>query len=200
MILILDNYDSFVFNLARYCEELGEQITVYRNDALEVADIARLDPDIILLSPGPGRPEDAGIMIDLIRHFSGHIPILGICLGHQAIGHAFGADVVLAHHPMHGRSSHISHGGTGIFEAIETPLQVGRYHSLVLDPATLPAALRVTALSEENEIMAIEHVTHPTIGLQFHPESILTDRGHDLISNFLHLARTSTIRTGGQAR
>ncbi|WP_319498137.1 aminodeoxychorismate/anthranilate synthase component II [uncultured Cohaesibacter sp.] len=200
MILILDNYDSFVFNLARYCEELGERITVYRNDALEVADIARLDPDIILLSPGPGRPEDAGIMIDVIRHFSGHIPILGICLGHQAIGHAFGADVVLASHPMHGRSSRINHGCTGIFEAIETPLQVGRYHSLVLDPATIPTALRVTALSEEKEIMAIEHVTHPTIGLQFHPESILTDRGHDLISNFLHLARTSTIRTGGQAR
>jgi anthranilate/para-aminobenzoate synthase component II len=175
MILILDNYDSFVFNLARYCEELGERVTVYRNDALEVADIARLDPDIILLSPGPGRPEDAGIMIDVIRHFSGHIPILGICLGHQAIGHAFGADVVLARHPMHGRSSHISHGG-------------------------IPTALRVTALSEEKEIMAIEHATHPTVGLQFHPESILTDRGHDLISNFLRLARTSTIRTGGQAR
>ena len=185
MILILDNYDSFVFNLARYCEELGEAVTVYRNDALDIADIARLDPDAILLSPGPGRPEDAGIMIDLIRHFSGRIPILGICLGHQAIGHAFGAEVIRAKQPMHGRASQISHEETGIFRTISSPLRVARYHSLVVSPQAVPSELIVTAWSEEGEIMALKHATHPTIGLQFHPESILTDYGHTLLNNFL---------------
>nr|WP_321459380.1 aminodeoxychorismate/anthranilate synthase component II [uncultured Cohaesibacter sp.] len=185
MILILDNYDSFVFNLARYCEELGEPVTVYRNDTLEVSDIARLAPDAILLSPGPGRPEDAGIMIDLIRHFSGHIPILGICLGHQAIGHAFGGQIVLAREPMHGRASMISHEGKGIFDGIKGPLRVARYHSLVIAQQSMPPALQVTASSEDGEIMAITHRDHITIGLQFHPESILTDKGHDLIANFI---------------
>ena len=190
MILILDNYDSFVFNLARYCEELGESVTVYRNDALEIDDIARLDPDAILLSPGPGRPEDAGIMIDLIRHFSGRIPILGICLGHQGIGQAFGADVILAQQPMHGRASQITHHETGIFQSIPSPLKVARYHSLVLSPLSVPHCLRVTAHSEDGEIMAVEHISHPTIGLQFHPESILTEKGHQLLGNFLKLMRT----------
>ena len=190
MILILDNYDSFVFNLARYCEELGESVTVYRNDALEIDDIARLDPDAILLSPGPGRPEDAGIMIDLIRHFSGRIPILGICLGHQGIGQAFGTDVILAQQPMHGRASQITHHETGIFQSIPSPLKVARYHSLVLSPLSVPHCLRVTAHSEDGEIMAVEHISHPTIGLQFHPESILTEKGHQLLGNFLKLMRT----------
>ncbi|WP_321340444.1 aminodeoxychorismate/anthranilate synthase component II [uncultured Cohaesibacter sp.] len=185
MILILDNYDSFVFNLARYCEELGEPVTVYRNDALDIDDIARLDPDAILLSPGPGRPEDAGIMIELIRHFSGRIPILGICLGYQAIGYAFGAEITLAHKPMHGRASQIRHDETGIFRTIPSPLKVARYHSLVVSPHPVPSDLIVTAWSEDGEVMALKHARHPTIGLQFHPESILTDSGHALLKNFL---------------
>ncbi|WP_114009009.1 anthranilate synthase component II [Cohaesibacter intestini] len=185
MILILDNYDSFVFNLARYCEELGEQVAIYRNDALSLHDIARLDPDGILLSPGPGRPEDGGIMIDLIKSFSGRIPILGICLGHQAIGAAFGGTITHAAEPMHGRSSQISHDGNGLFANLPNPLRVGRYHSLVVAPDTVPDMLRITARSKAGEIMALSHRTHQTHGLQFHPESILTDHGHDLLKHFL---------------
>lgn len=188
MILILDNYDSFVFNLTRYCEELGRLAIVYRNDALSVADIARLEPDAILISPGPGRPEDAGISVELIRHLSGRIPILGICLGHQAIGHAFGGEIRRAKEPMHGRSSIIQHDGAGIFAGLPAPLAVGRYHSLVIAPETIPQELTVTARSETGEIMALAHKTHPTVGLQFHPESILTDAGHTLLENFLDQA------------
>nr|WP_321444312.1 aminodeoxychorismate/anthranilate synthase component II [uncultured Cohaesibacter sp.] len=185
MILILDNYDSFVFNLARYCEELGQQVAVYRNDALSLNDVARLDPDAILLSPGPGRPEDAGIMIDLIKTFSGRIPILGICLGHQAIGAAFGGIVTHATEPMHGRASALSHDGTGLFAGLPNPLTVGRYHSLVVAPDPLPDVLTVTARSQTGEIMGLRHKSHPTHGLQFHPESILTDHGHNLLKHFL---------------
>ncbi|PLW77371.1 anthranilate synthase component II [Cohaesibacter celericrescens] len=187
MILILDNYDSFVFNLSRYCEELGETIAVYRNDALSIDDIARLNPDAILLSPGPGRPEDAGIMIELIKAFSGTIPILGICLGHQAIGSAFGARVTRALEPMHGRASLINHTQSALFENIASPLSVGRYHSLIISSETMPNSLKPTAHSERGEIMALEHVSHPTFGMQFHPESILTDCGHQLIRNFLEI-------------
>ena len=185
MILILDNYDSFVFNLARYCEELGEHVAVYRNDALSLDDVARLGPDAILLSPGPGRPEDAGIMIDMIKSFSGRIPILGICLGHQAIGAAFGATITHAKEPMHGRASAIDHNGAGLFADLPNPLTVGRYHSLVVMPETLPNCLTVTARSEQGEIMALAHETHLTYGVQFHPESILTDHGQDLLKQFL---------------
>lgn len=188
MILILDNYDSFVFNLARYCEELGEKTTVYRNDALSVDDIARLDPDAILLSPGPGRPEDGGIMIDLLHALSGRLPILGICLGHQAIGAAFGGKIVHAVEPMHGRASPIQHENSDIFSNLPNPLTVGRYHSLVVDPDTLPACLSVTARSEAGEIMGLAHKQHPTYGVQFHPESILTDHGHTMIKRFLDIA------------
>lgn len=188
MILILDNYDSFVFNLARYCEELGEMVTVYRNDALSIEDVARLNPDTILLSPGPGRPEDAGIMVELVRTFSGRIPILGICLGHQAIGHAFGAEITHAREPMHGRSSMLDHKGDGIFKGLPCPLPVGRYHSLVIAPETLPDCLDVTAQSTGGEIMSIQHTDHLTFGLQFHPETILTQNGHQLLHNFLDLA------------
>lgn len=185
MILILDNYDSFVFNLARYCEELGEKVAVYRNDALSLTDIARLDPDHILLSPGPGRPEDGGIMLDVIKSFSGRIPILGICLGHQAIGAAFGGIVTHASEPMHGRSSQITHDNAGLFAGLPNPLTVGRYHSLVVTPDGLPDSLSVTARSQGGEIMALRHANHPTYGLQFHPESILTEHGHDLLKHFL---------------
>ena len=185
MILILDNYDSFVFNLARYCEELGEHVAVYRNDTLSLNDIARLAPAAILLSPGPGRPEDGGIMIDLIKSFSGRIPILGICLGHQAIGAAFGATITHAKEPMHGRSSAVDHDGLGLFAGLPNPMTVGRYHSLVVEPQTVPQCLKVTAQSKQGEIMALAHETHPTYGVQFHPESILTDNGYDVLKKFL---------------
>lgn len=188
MILILDNYDSFVFNLARYFEELGETIAVYRNDALACEDIARLSPDALLLSPGPGRPEDAGILVEAIRHFSGHVPILGICLGHQAIGEAFGATVTRAKEPMHGRASQLNHDGTEMFKGLPAPFAIGRYHSLIVDPSTIPQELRVTARSEKQEIMALSHRSDPTYGLQFHPESILTEHGHQLLKNFLELS------------
>ena len=187
MILILDNYDSFVYNLARYCEELGERVTVYRNDALGLHDIARLDPKAILLSPGPGRPEDAGIMVDLIQSFSGNWPILGICLGHQAIGHAFGARIERAREPMHGRASGLIETTGSLFSGLENPGQVGRYHSLIISDDALPSSLKVTARSEGGEIMAIEHASHPTYGLQFHPESILTEQGYAILRNFLKL-------------
>ena len=189
MILILDNYDSFVFNLARYCEELGEKAAVYRNDALNVDDVARLDPDAILLSPGPGRPENAGILVELVKVLSGRIPILGICLGHQAIGAAFGGTVTHGFESMHGRSSSITHEGANLFEGLPNPLTVGRYHSLVVAPDDLPDALHVTAWSEGGEIMAFAHKHHPTFGVQFHPESILTDQGHALLQRFLELSR-----------
>ncbi|SNY93860.1 anthranilate synthase component 2 [Cohaesibacter sp. ES.047] len=185
MILILDNYDSFVYNLARYCEELGEAVTVYRNDALGFDDIARLEPDAILLSPGPGRPEDAGIMIDLIKTFSSRLPILGICLGHQAIGHAFGAKVVRAKEPMHGRASMLVETSGPLFAGLTNAGKVGRYHSLIISDEDRPASLEVTARSERGEIMALKHATHPTYGLQFHPESILTDHGYAMLQNFL---------------
>lgn len=185
MILILDNYDSFVFNLARYCEELGEAVAVYRNDDLTLHDIARLQPDRILLSPGPGRPGHAGIMVELIKTVSGSVPILGICLGHQAIGEAFGGRIVKAKEPMHGRSSLVDHNAAPPFEDIPSPFRVGRYHSLVVDPVSLPACLSVTAKSELGEIMGLKHKEHPTYGLQFHPESILTEHGYQLLRNFI---------------
>ena len=192
MILILDNYDSFVFNLVRYCQELGETTSVYRNDALSLEDVARLDPDAILLSPGPGRPEQAGIMVKLIKQFSGRIPILGVCLGHQAIGAAFRAQIIKAREPMHGRSSLIRHDGKTPFENIASPLQIGRYHSLVIDPASVTEDLHVTAWSEAGEIMAVRHQSHPTIGVQFHPESILTKQGHAMLENFLRQTHQET--------
>ncbi len=188
MILILDNYDSFVFNLARYLEELGQDIAVYRNDALSLTDIARLAPDAILLSPGPGRPDEAGIMLDLIRHFSNHVPILGICLGHQAIGQAFGCKIDRALEPMHGRASQLTHGQEGLFKTIPSPFTVGRYHSLIVQQSTETSDLIADAWSPAGEIMALHHKTHPTWGLQFHPESILTQHGHQLLKNFLEMA------------
>lgn len=188
MILIIDNYDSFVFNLARYFEELDQQVTVYRNDALSLDDIARMDPSALILSPGPCAPQQAGICLEAIRHFSGSLPILGICLGHQAIGEAFGGTITRAKEPMHGRSSMLAHDKSPIFKNIPSPFAVGRYHSLVIDPASLPSCLSVSARTDLGEIMALHHASHPTYGLQFHPESILTSNGHDLLKNFLELA------------
>lgn len=186
-ILILDNYDSFVFNIARYVEELGARTLVVRNDAVTVDGVAALGPRAIIVSPGPCAPDQAGVSLAVIRQFSGRLPILGVCLGHQAIGQAFGGQVVRARQPLHGQATPIDHDGSGIFTGLPRPLTVGRYHSLVV---TLSGAepLTVTARSPAGEIMALRHRDHPTFGVQFHPESVLTEAGHDLLRNFLEVA------------
>lgn len=189
MLLVIDNYDSFVFNLARYCEELGERVRTVRNDRIDVETIAALDPQAILVSPGPRSPAEAGVSLEVIRDFSGRIPILGVCLGHQCIGAAFGADVVRATVPMHGRASRIVHNGAGLFAGLPQPLAVGRYHSLIVASPPPDAPLSVDARSPEGEVMALSHESHPTFGVQFHPESILSEHGHDLLANFLAMAQ-----------
>jgi anthranilate synthase/aminodeoxychorismate synthase-like glutamine amidotransferase len=188
MILLIDNYDSYVQNVARYLRKLGQQTQVVRNDAISLTDIVALSPDAIVISPGPCTPSEAGISLAIVREFSGKVPILGICLGHQAIGQSFGAQVVRAAKPMHGKTSLIQHDGLGIFAGLDNPLIGCRYHSLVIDPATLPADLVPVAWTREKELMAVAHEEHLTIGLQFHPESILTASGFVLLRNFLKLA------------
>jgi para-aminobenzoate synthetase component 2 len=187
MILVIDNYDSFTYNLVQLLGCLGHQIEVYRNDQVSIAEIEKLSPDRIVISPGPGWPRDAGITMELIAYFSPKLPILGVCLGHQAIAQSFGGEIVLAPEMMHGKSSKIFHSGNGIFKNVPNPFIAGRYHSLMVAPATLPLEFRVTARTEEEVIMAIEHKTLPTIGVQFHPESILTDDGKLILENFLYL-------------
>ncbi|OGO94077.1 MAG: anthranilate/aminodeoxychorismate synthase component II [Coxiella sp. RIFCSPHIGHO2_12_FULL_44_14] len=189
MILCIDNYDSFIHNLARYFEVLGHHCLIHRNDAIDIATIRRLNPSHIVISPGPCTPKEAGISLDVIHAFSGHIPILGICLGHQAIGHAFGACVTRAEYPMHGNGSDITHGGDRIFQNILNPLYVGRYHSLIIAKTHFPSCLDILAESPQGEIMAIQHRYHATIGLQFHPESILTQQGSHLLRNFLMMTQ-----------
>ena len=192
MIAIIDNYDSFVFNIARYFRELGEATEVIRNDATSVSDIARLKPRAVVISPGPCTPTEAGISTAVVRELSGRVPILGICLGHQCIGSVFGGWVARAGRPMHGQASHVTHDGKGLFRALPSPLCVGRYHSLVveLDHASR-SPLMVTARSDDGEVMALAHRHQPTYGVQFHPESILTQCGHAIFSNFLRLAEPS---------
>lgn len=191
MILVIDNYDSFVFNVARYLAELGAEPLVRRNDSMTVDEVARLAPRGIVVSPGPCTPSQAGISTALVRSLSGRVPILGICLGHQCIGAAFGAMVGRARRPMHGCRSEVRHGGDGLFHGLPMPLGVGRYHSLVVDLAgNAGDALLATAWSEENEVMALAHRWHPTFGVQFHPESVLTEGGHRMFSNFLGAAET----------
>ena len=185
MILILDNYDSFVDNLARYTRELGFDCELVRNDAIDVDQIRQKNPSHIIISPGPCRPAQAGIAIELIQRLGDKIPILGICLGHQAIGEAFGGQVVRAIQPMHGRASMIRHQGCDLLTGLENPLRVARYHSLVVERESLPSCLEVCALSDEGEIMALQHQQWPVYGLQFHPESILTDSGHQMLKRFL---------------
>jgi anthranilate synthase/aminodeoxychorismate synthase-like glutamine amidotransferase len=188
-ILVIDSYDSFVYNLVQYLGELGAEPIVCRNDALTVDEALALEPDGVLLSPGPGRPEAAGIICDAVAAFAAvGTPVLGVCLGHQAIGHAYGAAVVRAPHLMHGKTSPIEHEGDGVFAGLPSPLTATRYHSLVLDPATLPDSLLVTASTADGIVMGIRHRDHDVEGVQFHPESILTGCGHDLLRNFL--ART----------
>ncbi|MGL9750890.1 MAG: aminodeoxychorismate synthase component II [Symbiopectobacterium sp.] len=186
MLLLIDNYDSFTYNLYQYFCELGAEVLVKRKDALTLADIEALAPTHLVISPGPCTPDDAGISLAAIRHFSGKLPILGVCLGHQAMGQAFGARVVRARQVMHGKTSVIQHIGSGVFSGLALPLTVTRYHSLVIDPASLPAEFDVTAWTERDEIMGIRHRTLPLEGVQFHPESILSEQGHQLLQNFLN--------------
>lgn len=188
-VLVIDNYDSFVHNLARYVRELGREALVVRNDAISLAEIGALSPSHIVISPGPCTPLEAGVSNDVIARFASAIPILGVCLGHQCIGHVFGGKVVRAQRPIHGKTSRIRHDGSSPFEGVPQDFAATRYHSLVVEGGTLPPALCVTARAEDNEIMAIRHVAHPCFGVQFHPESVLTEHGHRLIENFLAVAK-----------
>jgi para-aminobenzoate synthetase component II len=185
MILLIDNYDSFVWNLARYVGELGHPRIVVRNDGITLDEIAGLAPSHIIVSPGPCTPNEAGISNAAITTFGPKIPVLGVCLGHQCIGDVFGGRVARALRPMHGKTSLVRHDGTGVFAGLPDPLRVTRYHSLIVKDQGLPEALRVTARSEEGEIMGLAHREHPITGVQFHPEAVLTERGHDLLRNFL---------------
>ncbi len=186
MILLIDNYDSFVFNLARYARELGEDVVVRRHDAMTLDEIAALRPTHIILSPGPCTPTEAGISTSVVQRFGATIPVLGVCLGHQCIGAAYGGRIVRAGRPMHGKVSRVTHDGTSIFSGLPSPLHTTRYHSLVIDRSTIPDSLRITATSNDGEIMAIEHRTHPVTGVQFHPESALTEHGYAMLDTFLH--------------
>jgi len=186
VILVIDNYDSFTFNLVQYLWELGATVEVFRNDKIDIAGIRDRRPEALVLSPGPCTPSEAGVCVPAIRELSGAVPILGVCLGHQAIGQAFGGRVVRAKRVMHGKTSPIQHDGSGIFSGVRAPLEGGRYHSLVVERDSLPPILRVTASSQDDEeIMAIAHREHPTVGVQFHPESVLTPDGKRLLANFL---------------
>ncbi|MFH1046603.1 MAG: aminodeoxychorismate/anthranilate synthase component II [Candidatus Omnitrophota bacterium] len=189
MILMIDNYDSFTYNLVQYLGELGEKLRVFRNDKIALEEIARMGPERIVISPGPGRPRDAGISCALIRRFGGEIPILGICLGHQCIGEVFGGRVVRAKRLMHGKTSLIYHNAKTIFKGVKNPLVACRYHSLIVEKKDLPRCLEITARTKENEIMGLKHRTLPIWGLQFHPESILTEEGKKLLKNFLSVKR-----------
>ena len=197
---MIDSYDSFVYNLVQYLGELGAHPSVIRNDELTLDDALALDPDGVLLSPGPGRPEDAGIICAAIRAFAARgIPVFGVCLGHQAIGHAFGATVERAPALMHGKTSHVEHEGAGVFAGLPSPLTATRYHSLVIDPGTIPPELEVTAHTADGIVMGVRHRTLPIEGVQFHPESILTAAGHDLLRNWLDIvarARSAAANAG----
>ena len=185
MLLMIDNYDSFTYNLVQYLGELGEDVKVIRNDEKSVAEIGAMAPARIVLSPGPCTPNEAGVSLELIDRFKGRVPILGVCLGHQAIGQAFGGKVIHAKTLMHGKVSRIHHSGAGVFRGLPTPYDATRYHSLAIERASCPAELEVTAWTEDGEIMGVRHRTLPIEGVQFHPESILTEHGHALLKNFL---------------
>ncbi|WP_144839898.1 aminodeoxychorismate synthase component 2 [Leclercia adecarboxylata] len=186
MILLIDNYDSFTWNLYQYFCELGAEVVVRRNDVLSLEDVAALNPQKIVISPGPCTPDESGISLAVIKHYAGKVPILGVCLGHQAIAQVMGATIVRAAKVMHGKTAPVAHNGTGVFSGLNNPLTVTRYHSLVIDPPTLPDCFEVTAWSETREIMGIRHREWDLEGVQFHPESILSEQGHQLLANFLH--------------
>ena len=187
MILVLDNTDSFVYNLARYVRELGGEPLVRRSSTITLEEIADLAPSHIIISPGPCTPAESGVSVDAIRRFGAQIPVLGVCLGHQCIGVAYGGRIVQAKHPMHGMASEIGHDGRGIMTGLPTPLEAGRYHSLVVDRDSLPAELEITATAPDGDIMALQHRTHPVYGVQFHPESVLTGNGHQIVGQFLEM-------------
>jgi anthranilate synthase component II len=189
MLLMIDNYDSFTYNLVQYFGELGEEVAVHRNDEITLADIARLQPARIVVSPGPCTPNEAGVSVPLIKEFAGKIPILGVCLGHQSIGQAFGGKIVHARQLMHGKTSPIQHEGAGVFRGLPRPFAATRYHSLVIERSSLPDCLAVTAWTDDGEIMGVRHKTLAVEGVQFHPESILTEHGHQMLKNFLEEKR-----------
>ncbi|MCE2710547.1 MAG: aminodeoxychorismate/anthranilate synthase component II [Ilumatobacteraceae bacterium] len=192
-VLVVDNYDSFVYNLVQYLGELGSEPLVVRNDTHSVDELMQMECDAILISPGPGRPEEAGVTCELIRTAAGRVPLLGVCLGHQAIGHVFGASVVRAPELRHGKTSHITHDGAGVFASLPSPLEVTRYHSLVIDTASIPSDLVVTATASDGTVMGVRHRTYEIEGLQFHPESILTQHGHTMLQNFLSRRNERTL-------
>ncbi|NLR73865.1 aminodeoxychorismate/anthranilate synthase component II [Leeia aquatica] len=185
MLVLIDNYDSFTYNLAQYFGELNQEVRVYRNDEISVADIEAMKPDHLVVSPGPCTPNEAGISVAAILHFAGKLPILGVCLGHQSIGQAFGGKIVHAQQLMHGKTSPVHHRGTSCFTGLPNPVTCTRYHSLVIERASLPDCLEVTAWTEDQEIMGVRHRSLPIHGVQFHPESILTEHGHAMLQNFL---------------
>lgn len=187
MILMIDNYDSFTYNLVQYLGELGQDLSVVRNDKISIEAIKKIKPEKIVISPGPGRPENAGISCEIIRQFAKYIPILGVCLGHQCIGYCFGAKIVAAQRLMHGKTSFIYHDQKGIFKGLSNPFIATRYHSLIVERKNLPACLQITAWTKEKEIMGLKHKDYPLWGVQFHPESILTKEGKQLLVNFLRL-------------
>ncbi|HAU5020688.1 TPA: aminodeoxychorismate/anthranilate synthase component II [Clostridioides difficile] len=189
MILMIDNYDSFVYNLVQYIEELGETVVVKRNNEIKIRDIEELNPEVIVLSPGPCSPKEAGICIDIVEYFKGKKPILGICLGHQTIGHVFGGDIIKAQQPVHGKVYSISHTNKGVFRGLKNPLNVTRYHSLIIDSNTVLKELEVTATTDKGEIMGIRHKKYLIEGVQFHPEAILSEYGHEMLKNFIIEAR-----------
>ena len=192
MVFVLDNYDSFTYNLVQYLGEMGAEVVVRRNDQVTVGEIEALDPERILISPGPCTPHEAGISIDLFQHFTGKLPILGVCLGHQALGAAFGGNVIRAPHLMHGKTSQVTHDGRTVFQDLETPFTATRYHSLIVEEKGLPAELEVSAWTTESDgsktIMGLRHRNYPVEGVQFHPESVLTGEGKKLIANFLRIS------------
>jgi anthranilate synthase component 2 len=185
MLLMIDNYDSFTYNLVQYLGELGEDVRVYRNDQITVEEIAQLQPEHIVISPGPCTPNEAGISVDTVKRFGGKIPLLGVCLGHQGVGQAYGGRIVHAKQIMHGKTSMIHHTGEGVFVGLPNPFEATRYHSLVIERESLPACLELTAWTDDGEIMGVRHKEFSVEGVQFHPESILTEHGHQLLANFL---------------
>ena len=185
MLLMIDNYDSFTYNIVQYFAELGQEVLVKCNDEIDLAGIEALKPDYIVVGPGPCSPKEAGVSVDVIRHFAGKIPVLGVCLGHQSMGYAFGGDIVRAQTLMHGKVSAVQHIGAGVFAGLPNPVTCTRYHSLVINRTSLPDCLEITAWTDDGEIMGVRHKTLPLEGVQFHPEALLTEHGHDMLRNFL---------------